>query len=67
MDDKGAWRISDYALSKLVNGCMELMYAKTPEEKLMKIDWILNVIHMRSDIAGWFVEGGSQTLDELAS
>jgi hypothetical protein len=66
-DDRGSWRISDYALGKLINGCMELMYAKTPEEKLTKIDWILNVIHMRSDIAGWFVEGGSQTLNELSA
>jgi len=66
-DEKGSWRISDYALGKLINGCMELMYAKTPEEKLTKIDWILNVIHMRSDIAGWFVEGGSQTLNELSA
>ena len=67
VDDKGAWRISDYALGNLVNGALELIYAKTPEEKLAKIDWILNVIHMRSDIAAWFVEGGSRTLDELSS
>lgn len=67
IDDKGSWRISDYALSNLVNGTLELMHVKTPEEKLAKIDWILNLVHMRSDIAGWFVEGGSQTLDELSS
>ena len=66
-DDKGAWRISDYALSNLVNGTLELMHVKTPEEKLTKIDFILNVVHMRSDIASWFVEGGSQTLDELST
>ena len=65
MDDKGAWRISDYALHNLVNGTLELMHAKTPEEKLVKIDFILNVVHMRSDIASWFVEGGSAGLDEL--
>jgi len=67
MDDKGAWRISDYALSNLVNGTLELMHAKTPEEKLQKINFILMVVHQRSDIASWFVEGGSEGLDELTN
>ncbi len=66
-DETGAWRISDYALEKLINGSLELVYAKTPEEKLQKIDWILNVVHQRSDIAAWFVEGGTNTLDELSN
>ena len=67
VDDRGVWRISDYALSNLVNGALELIHAKTPEEKLQKIDWILNVVHQRSDIANWFVEGGTDTLDELSN
>ena len=67
MDDKGAWRISDYALSNLVNGTLELIHAKTPEEKMQKIDFILNVVHQRSDIASWFIEGGSQGLDALSN
>jgi hypothetical protein len=66
-DDKGSWRISDYALNNLVNGTLELMHAKTSEEKLQKIDFILNVVHQRSDIASWFVEGGSVGLDELSN
>ena len=66
-DDKGAWRISDYALSNLVNGTLELMHAKTPEKKLQKIDFILNVVHQRSDIASWFIEGGSEGLEELSN
>ena len=66
-DDKGAWRISDYTLGDLVNGTLELMHAKTPEEKLQKIDFILNVVHQRSDIASWFVEGGIEGLDELSN
>ncbi len=67
MDDKGSWRISDFALGNLVNGTMELMHVKTPEQKLQKIDFILNVVHQRSDIASWFVEGGIQGLDELSN
>jgi hypothetical protein len=64
-DDKGAWRISDYALGNLVNGAMEMMHAKTPEAKVPKIDFILNLVHQRSDIASWFVEGGISGLDSL--
>lgn len=67
VDNKGSWRISDYALSNLINGTLELMHTKTPEQKLQKIDFILNVIHQRSNIAGWFVEGGSETLNEISS
>ena len=67
VDDRGVWRISDYALGNLINGTLELMHVKTPEEKLQKIDFILNVVHQRSDIASWFVEGGSAGLDELTN
>jgi hypothetical protein len=66
-DDNGSWRISDYALDNLVNGTLELMHVKTPEEKLQKIDFILNVVHQRSDIASWFVQGGIAGLDELSN
>jgi hypothetical protein len=66
-DDRGAMRISDYALGNLINGTLELMHAKTPEQKLQKIDFILNVVHQRSDIAGWFIEKGVEGLDELGN
>lgn len=64
-DDNGAWRISDYALDKLNNLNMQLLAARSPEEKLLTVDRILNVVHQRSDLPGWFIEGGTQTLDEL--
>jgi len=67
VDDNGVRRISDYALNNLVNGTLELMHVKTPEEKLQKIDFILNVVHQRSDIASWFVQGGIEGLDELSN
>ncbi|MFW6008394.1 MAG: hypothetical protein ACOCP8_03920 [archaeon] len=67
VDNKGQWRISDYALGQLINGTLELMSAQSPEEKLTKIDFILNIVHRRSDIASWFVEGGEQALSELSN
>jgi len=64
-DDKGAWRISDYAIEKLMNNAYQLRFAKNAEEQLLITDRILNIVHCRSDLASWFVEGGSRTLDEI--
>lgn len=57
--------ISDYAMNPLVNKAISLIAAQTSEEKLQIIDSILNIIHQRSDIAAWFVEGGIKGLNEL--
>ena len=46
---------------------LKLLRAKGPEEKLLLIDRMLNVVHQRSDIAEWFVEGGSRALAQLSS
>ena len=37
-----------------------------PENKLVLIDKILNVVHQRSDMASWFVQGGSAALSDLS-
>lgn len=58
--------ISDYGLNPLVILAGELRRDKTPEEKLVTIDKMLNVAHQRSDIAYWFVEGGSRALSQLS-
>lgn len=58
--------ISDYGLNPLVTLAAELRRDKTPEEKLITIDKMLNVAHQRSDIAHWFVEGGSRALSQLS-
>lgn len=58
-------RISDYGLEPLKNGVNKLLLCKTPEDKLYAIDRIMNVIHQRSDIASWFIEGGTTTLREI--
>ena len=60
------WRISDYGIDKLVNYSCLFEDASTPEEKLQICDAILNVTHQRSDLASWFVEGGTRTMSELS-
>ena len=59
--------ISDYGLKPLEELLAELLRASSPEEKLLLIDRMLNVVHQRSDIAEWFVEGGSHALAQLSS
>ncbi len=58
--------ISDYGLKPLEELLVELLRTTTPEEKLLIIDRMLNVVHQRSDIANWFVEGGSRALAQLS-
>ena len=65
-DKNGSWLISDYALKPLSHLELQLRKAKTAEQKLQTIDKILNVIHMRSDLSSWFVQGGQATLNRLA-
>lgn len=66
-------KFSDYAFSDfggrrlgLVTLLSQLRKARTPEEKIPIIDQILNVVHQRSDLAAWFVEGGSSALSQLS-
>ncbi|MGO9378132.1 MAG: hypothetical protein ACLP29_06220 [Dissulfurispiraceae bacterium] len=61
-----AWNISDYGLKPLNDYVFLLSKTKSSEEKLLIVDHILNVTHARSDLASWFVEGGSKTLSILA-
>jgi hypothetical protein len=64
-DDNGQWRLSDYALDPLLADAWELFGAASDVSKLMIVDRMLQRVHCRSDIAGMFVEGGSQVLDCL--
>ena len=66
IDDRYNWRISDYGLEKIGNYSRALITEEDQNKKLLWIDCILNVVHQRSDLAKWFVEGGSQTLSTLA-
>ena len=62
----GADYMSDYGLEPLLKGLSELRDASNAEEKLPIIDQMLNVVHQRSDMAAWFVEGGSRALSQLS-
>ncbi len=64
--DGGQWRISDYGLKPLHKLLAQLRKEIDPSKKLPILDKILNVVHQRSDIASWFVEGGSSALSQLS-
>lgn len=64
-DDQGQWRISDYAMDQLEELAWKIIEAETSIKKLLLLDQVLNVVHMRSDIASWFIKGGRNSLDEL--
>lgn len=66
-DKNGAYMLSDYGLPKLESILLKIMSEKTPEQKLCLIDQFLNVVHQRSDLAAFFIEGGSNTLTKLSS
>ena len=65
------WRISDYAFQRLTPWVAELIESDEPEHphyndlayKLYCIDQFLSVTHQRGDLAAWFVEDGTYTLN----
>lgn len=65
-DDNGAWRISDYAMAPLMGEAHKLEECFDPEQQLQIVDRILNIVHARSDLSSWFVQGGFGTLNSLA-
>lgn len=58
--------ISDYGLKPIMQLTSELYVENNPEKKVVLIDKILNVVHQRSDMASWFVQGGSSALSDLS-
>jgi hypothetical protein len=77
-DMESFWRyidkISDYAFNDfggrrlgLTTLLGQVRKARTPEEKLPILDQILNVVHHTSDLASYFVEGGSHALSQLSA
>jgi len=65
-DMLGQSRISDYAMDKLNNKIVELRATDDPHKRLQLADAVLEIVHPRSDIAGWFVKGGSSALSALS-
>jgi hypothetical protein len=68
VDAEGTDIMSDYGLEPLLKLLHQLRSEeeKTPEERLLIIDQMLNIAHQRSDLASWFVVGGSRALNKLA-
>ena len=68
VDAEGTDIMSDYGLEPLFKLLYQLRSEeeKTPEERLLIIDQMLNIAHQRSDLASWFVVGGSRALNKLA-
>lgn len=64
-DDNGAWRISDYALDDLASAARKLENAQTAEQKIVLIDQIMNIVHARSDLSSWFIQGGRSALNKI--
>jgi hypothetical protein len=64
-DENGAWRISDYAMDKLTNLAIQLRSEFDSTKKLQLIDQILSIVHCRSDLSGWLIQGGRTTLNKL--
>ena len=62
----GQLRISDYGLKPLFKNLDMLKKQTDPIKKMMYMDMMLNVVHQRSDLASWFVEGGSGALSQLS-
>lgn len=60
------WRISDYGLDPLFKLAALATETADPRQKMAVLDLMFNVCHQRSDLAGWFVEGGSRTLSQLS-
>jgi hypothetical protein len=58
--------ISDYGLPQIEKILNDILGEDDYTKILIGIDKILNIIHMRSDLASYFVEGGSDTLSELS-
>jgi hypothetical protein len=65
-DASGHYRISDYALDNLEKLAIDIIRERNAEKKLILVDRVLNTIHPRSDLAAWFVQGGSSSLNKLA-
>jgi hypothetical protein len=62
----GQWRLSDYGLKPLWDIAQKLARESDDIKKIMYIDQMLNVVHQRSDLASWFVQGGSAALSQLS-
>ena len=57
--------LSDYGLRPLENLVPRIADESDPIKRLYAIDRAFNVIHQRSDLAAFFIDGGSKTMLEI--
>jgi hypothetical protein len=62
----GGFRISDYGIGKLFDNLALTIETNDYNEKIVYLDMFLNVVHQRSDLSSWFVEGGRSTLHSIS-
>jgi len=65
--DIGQARISDYGLKPLQELAGQLLNTHDSAAKVVVIDRMLNVVHQRSDMASWYVQGGTESLFTLSA
>lgn len=59
--------LSDYGLRPLEEIVLKLLPENNPEKIILLIDRVMNVVHMRSDLAELFIDGGSDTLTYISN
>lgn len=62
----GSTALSDYGMKPLGKLIQELEEQTTPEGQLVVINKILDVYHMRGDLASAFIEGGRDSLSQIS-
>lgn len=59
--------LSDYGLTPLQKLVESLLKEHNPEKIILLIDRVMNVVHMRSDLAELFIDGGSESLTYISN
>lgn len=66
-DIHGNWMISDYGINRLQTLIHNALTTSDYEQKLLNLDAMLNVVHQRSNLAAWFVQGGRGALEAISA
>lgn len=64
-DETGRWRVSDSAVTPLLEAMTLASEARTLGAKLKYLDRVLHVTHFHDDLSRLFVEGGRGTVEAL--
>jgi hypothetical protein len=67
LDWQGKDPISDYGLTKLESLLSEIMNSNDTIKQLTLLNQLLQIVHMRNDLASFLIEGGTESLLELSS